>query len=601
MPGELSELVVAITTDNSGLAKGLSEASSQVAQTAKEMTVALTAVTATMAIGIKGALDYGSEIYRMSQITGLSAESLSRLKYAADQSDVSFEGLVRSLEMLTKNVDVANSGNIKMTENFARMGLSISDLRGKNPQELLEIMAQKFQALGGGAQATALVMETFGRNASTLIPMLRLSSTELQELYNKSDALGNTLSNKEAKALHTFNDNLKDFQVSLRGIWIEMANEVMPAVSNFLKALEDSHILKDMAEGFKESLEVINELPAAIKIAAAAMVLLGTTVGRTVGLILLLPDIAKGWTLIGMEIKRAALELNLFFDQFTKFLPGTQKDMEKVKQQIADIDKVESATANKPSILTTMMEDLKKLSTEVNQFNANPKNKPDITPVIDQNKVNVQLNSLVSGFKVGLADIKARVDELSTITSNFIITFHQGVSDAISAGILGTETWAQAFQDLGAQMLKAIVDFFVQWVVYQVMARGLAMIAMASSIAMAATIGAAWAPAAAMASLATMGGNAAPASASLTSTTALAQLLAIPKAEIGGIVDRPTILLAGEHNKKEAIIPLEDGKNYMGNKITIYMSDIKIAKDIDINTVAQKLAHDMNQKLKRVS
>lgn len=182
----------------------------------------------------------------------------------------------------------------------------------------------------------------------------------------------------------------------------------------------------------------------------------------------------------------------------------------------------------------------------------------------------------------GLEQIKSGLQTMQGFLTNMVVQFHSGFSSALTDIITGTKSANDAFKDFGKQMLRSIVDFFTQWLTYQVMAQGLQVIMQATVGAMAAGLAAAWAPAAALASLATAGSNAAPAQAGLTSTVALAEFLAVPKFAEGGIVDKPTLALIGEEGP-EAVVPLKKGAG--GGSFVIENIEVIINGNMDENLI----------------
>jgi len=163
------------------------------------------------------------------------------------------------------------------------------------------------------------------------------------------------------------------------------------------------------------------------------------------------------------------------------------------------------------------------------------------------------VQTFTDGFKTGLDEIGAKLSNLGLIGADIAKTFHAGMSAAISDVILGVKSAKEAFADFGRLILKTIVDYVAQWIAFQILAKSLALIGVTFAVTQAAVVGAAWAPAAALASLATLGGNAAPASAAMTSTVALGNLLAVPKfAEGSGPLKDDTL---GLFNKREIVVP----------------------------------------------
>jgi hypothetical protein len=154
------------------------------------------------------------------------------------------------------------------------------------------------------------------------------------------------------------------------------------------------------------------------------------------------------------------------------------------------------------------------------------------------------------------------------------------VSGAISDVISGTRAWKDAITGLGKSLVKMVVDWIVQRGIAYAVGKVLQKTMLAHSMLVAGATAQAWAPAAAMVSLATFGANAPPAMAGISSTTALAQAMAIPKMAEGGVVTRPTIVLAGEKGK-EAIIPLDRGLERPINVTIQFFGDIRTEEDTE--------------------
>ncbi|ERL02460.1 hypothetical protein O999_06005 [Pseudomonas putida LF54] len=115
----------------------------------------------------------------------------------------------------------------------------------------------------------------------------------------------------------------------------------------------------------------------------------------------------------------------------------------------------------------------------------------------------------------------------------------QSLTQGLTDDIMNLNLSFQSLGDLGKNVLREIVAGFVkmgvQMGVNAALAATLGTATAGTSIALAGTTAAAWAPAAALASLASFGGNSIPAAAALTSTTALATTLAaVPGFATGG-------------------------------------------------------------------
>lgn len=161
--------------------------------------------------------------------------------------------------------------------------------------------------------------------------------------------------------------------------------------------------------------------------------------------------------------------------------------------------------------------------------------------------------AFLQGFSSGLDEIKEKVSDITALGKEMALTFHKGMSSAISDTILRVKTAKEAFVDFGKAMLKAIVNFVAEWISFQILSKAGALIAQTLSLTLAASLAAAWAPVAAFVSLATFGANSGPASAGIASTVALSKFLAVPGFQSGssGIKDDTV----GMFNKNEIVVP----------------------------------------------
>jgi len=209
---------------------------------------------------------------------------------------------------------------------------------------------------------------------------------------------------------------------------------------------------------------------------------------------------------------------------------------------------------------------------------------------------------LKTNWSTAITYAKTQMISFQDLLNNVVTTFQKGFAKAFSNVILGITTAKEAVKQLGLQLISMVIEFFAEWVIHQLLAKALGAALTAFTIATAALVAQAWAPAAALASLATLGGNAAPAAAALTSTTALASVLAaVPLAE-GGIVTKPTLALIGEAGP-EAVIPLN--KSSEGKQVTIEAPvEITINGNVDesmIDSLTEMIGQNLEEKLRRVS
>jgi len=193
---------------------------------------------------------------------------------------------------------------------------------------------------------------------------------------------------------------------------------------------------------------------------------------------------------------------------------------------------------------------------------------------------------------------------ITNLTNTVVKTFHSAMSSALSAVILGTMSAKEAFKQLGAKMIEAVVNFLVELAVAKAISLLTQKVLTVSSLTMASTLAAAWAPVAAFVSLATFGANAAPAAAGIAATTALSAGIAagvaalqVPQLQAGGIVTQPTLAVLGEEGP-EAVIPLAQAGS-LGMTVNVNIEQAALSSPGNIDEFVEDLTEQIGRLLER--
>ncbi len=252
MADNLGELIVSVSADISKLQEGLTAAGVLTEQTAAKTdastaliaglwVAAAAAVVTALGAMAKASIDYGDEILKASEKTGLTTESLSKLKYAADQSNVSFDAVVNGLKFLERSMFNAEEGNAKLSLAFAELGINIKDANGnmKSAEDVLLEAADKFKNMESETAKTALAMQIFGRAGTEMLPLLNEGSEAIKKMEDTAKSLGLELSGENAKQLKEYEDNLKNVKAAFGGLSLEITNDLYPALDGFIKKITD--------------------------------------------------------------------------------------------------------------------------------------------------------------------------------------------------------------------------------------------------------------------------------------------------------------------------------------------------------------------------
>jgi hypothetical protein len=145
----------------------------------------------------KVALEFGEEISNGARRLGVTTDEVQRLGFAARQAGSDLSVVETAMDRLARSKEIALGGGVegaKIEKQFAALGISIEDLRDKEPDELFRKIGESLEDTTTKAATTKAMMDVFGRGAGQLIPVLK-------ELREKS-ALAPMISKDDIETLH---------------------------------------------------------------------------------------------------------------------------------------------------------------------------------------------------------------------------------------------------------------------------------------------------------------------------------------------------------------------------------------------------------------
>jgi hypothetical protein len=193
-----------IPSELSSISKMFSGLGSMIASPIGLATAAITGVAMAVRQSVNEFMDMGGVLADMNARTGVGADRLQVLGFAAKQTGASLDDVEKALRAMAKN------------------GLNVNQF---------EALGQKIAAMEDPTQRAAAAMEAFGKSGTKLIPMF----SEFQKLKAASAALGPILTNDEiARA-----DKLGDSFSAAAEAWSRARSQVGDAVSPLFQALAE--------------------------------------------------------------------------------------------------------------------------------------------------------------------------------------------------------------------------------------------------------------------------------------------------------------------------------------------------------------------------
>lgn len=232
----LFDIILNLAANTAALETGLKRAEDRIDQFAGAVKSGLEFAGVTLSLAalsdalVKSA-ESGEQLVQLSERMGTTVTSLSQLQYAAQATNVPFQTLTGSMDILSRNLVQASEGSGKAKAAIADLGIDAGKLAALPLDKQLGVIADKIAALPNPTQQTAAAMRIFGSAGADLLPILRQGASGIDDLRAKSDALGATMSDVSAQQLAAANVALTNLSAASRGLWTELTVDLAPALT----------------------------------------------------------------------------------------------------------------------------------------------------------------------------------------------------------------------------------------------------------------------------------------------------------------------------------------------------------------------------------
>lgn len=159
---------------------------------------------------------------------GVTTQELKRLQLVANENGGSAEGLVKIYDKLTKSLQKLDEDNAKTAEGFAKLGFTMDDMKDKTPEQALDLLFQRYEALGRSTEATAGMMQLIGPAFREQIPSLRALHDQVDEL----DARIKKYALQTPKEVEEAGTKMEIANSNLSMSWQSLKNEIAAYTAN---------------------------------------------------------------------------------------------------------------------------------------------------------------------------------------------------------------------------------------------------------------------------------------------------------------------------------------------------------------------------------
>ena len=233
----------------------------------------LGAVSALTALSVKSAAT-ADELGDTASKIGVSVESLQKWNYVAKVFAVENDVMLKALTKTNNILGEISKGNIPgCVTALDTLGISYESLNGLSADAAFERIRNALAGVEDETLRVGLANEIFGEKIGTdLQQLLSASSSEIDNFKNECEELG-LITEEEVESSAKFNDELDKVKQQLQTLGVELAQILLPIMTEFLTTLKDSIIpkisewankLANMNDTTKKTILVVLGLVAAI-------------------------------------------------------------------------------------------------------------------------------------------------------------------------------------------------------------------------------------------------------------------------------------------------------------------------------------------------
>jgi len=220
----------------------------------------------------------GDQLDKMAKRTGISVESLSELRFAAEQSGASLDELAAAVQRMNRRLGriTAGQGTTTQVRAIEALGLSAERLRTLSPEERLMAIAKAMAAMEDPAEAAGLAQRAFGTQVDAILPLLLQGADGIEGLRDQARALGLTISTETAADAAALTDALNAAGAVIKNIAFRIGAALAPAIESAAKFIARiASTAGDWIDRNRRLVATIAKVAAVVTLAGGALIAVG--------------------------------------------------------------------------------------------------------------------------------------------------------------------------------------------------------------------------------------------------------------------------------------------------------------------------------------
>lgn len=200
--------------------------------------------------------EFADELLDLSEMTGLSTDSLQEWQNVARTAGVNSDALANATSSLARRLGDVINGTGRAGEAFQQLGLSSQWVRENidDTDKVMQTVIQRLSSMTPGLERASVANDIFGRQWEQIAPILSMSSEEIAKTRQEAHDLGLVLDGDALESANEFRIEFEKFQAQITAAGQSMALEFMPVLLELLP------VAQDIAESVIEQTKAFTDL-----------------------------------------------------------------------------------------------------------------------------------------------------------------------------------------------------------------------------------------------------------------------------------------------------------------------------------------------------
>jgi hypothetical protein len=371
---------------------------------------------------------YGKEISRLSQLSGMSAEQFQALAFGAERVGISTEKLSDIFKDTQDKVgDFVQTGGGALADFFdniaPKVGVTIEQFRKLSGADALQLYVSSLEKANLSQSDLVFYLEAIASDSTLLLPLLKNNGQAFNALAEQARELGIVLEEDAIKQSAEFANNLQTLQALSSSLGKSFANNFIPALNEVASTFIAINKVSKEEGGLLTTLLKLTEFAE----------LFG--VGVTDKVVKAKNEIVKSSAEINKALEFKPPSISISATPVKKEAIEIITLMDAAKLKIREMDEA-FALEEAPELISFF----DKLKERIDQFDYEN----------------------IKGGKTALEEYALAARNLGNQLDNVAVRSLRGLEDGLTGVLMGTMTVKDAFKSMASSIISDLIRIYIQ-------------------------------------------------------------------------------------------------------------------------------------------